>query len=92
MVDIVVSLTENEYKGLSYIAVDPQEWIENLAKARAAAAIQEIYEAEIVRMTNDPDVTSIPANKDVVVSQAVIKTAAERQSEFLLTLPVESAK
>lgn len=81
--EITINLTETEYKALAYIAVDPQEWIQNLAQARAAAAIQEIYDLEVQRMSNDPNVESIPADKNKVVLEANIKTAAQRHEDFL---------
>ena len=36
---------------------------------------------EVARMTADPDITSIPADKDAVVLAADIKSAAERNAE-----------
>ena len=44
-------------------------------------AIEEIYSAEIARMTDDPLITSIPADKEAVVLAADIKSAAERHAE-----------
>jgi hypothetical protein len=90
MVDITITITDAEMKALAYVAVDPQEWVENFTKNRAAAAMQEIYEAEIARMTDDPTITTIPASKDAVVADAKIKSAAERHAEFLATPPLRT--
>ena len=57
------------------------DWASNALKYRAGIAMDEIYAAEVARMTADPDITNIPADKDVVVLAADIKSAATRQAE-----------
>ena len=76
-----VSISDAEKKALEYIAVSVQDWIDNAVDNRARIAIDEIYNAEVARMTADPDITSIPADKDAVVLAADIKSAATRQAE-----------
>ena len=76
-----VSITDAEKKALEYIALSVQDWIDNAVNNRARIAIDEIYNAEVARMTADPDITTIPANKDAVVLAADIKSAATRQAE-----------
>jgi hypothetical protein len=88
MPDITITLTDNEMKALAYVAVDPVEWITNLTRTRAAAAEQEIYESEVMRMMNDPNITTMPATREEVISNADIKSAAERQAEFLAQPPI----
>lgn len=88
MPDITITLTNNEMKALAYVAVDPVEWITNLTRTRAAAAEQEIYESEVMRMMNDPNITTMPATREEVISNADIKSAAERQAEFLAQPPI----
>lgn len=87
MVDITITITDDEMRALEYAAVDPVEWITNFTKNRAAAAAQEIYENEVARMMADPDIKTIPADKDAVVRAANIKSAAARHAEFLATPP-----
>jgi len=41
----------------------------------------EIYNSEVARMTADPSITTIPADKDQVVLDADIKSAATRAAE-----------
>jgi hypothetical protein len=91
MVDITITITDDEMRALAYVAVDPVEWITNLTKNRAAAAVQEIYEQEVARMMADPTITSIPASKINVVRAAKIKSAAERHAEFLAAPPIPPA-
>ena len=75
------TLTDSEVKAMEYVAVSVQDWADNALHNRARIAIDEIYNAEVARMTADPDITSIPADKDAVVLAADIKSAATRQAE-----------
>tara|TARA_R110000823_G_scaffold107893_1_gene226916 strand:+ start:325 stop:594 length:270 start_codon:yes stop_codon:yes gene_type:complete len=76
-----VSITDSEKKALEYVAFSIQDWIDNAVDNRARQAIDEIYNEEVARMTADPDITNIPADKDTVVLAADIKSAATRQAE-----------
>ena len=76
-----VSISDAEKKALEYIAVSVQDWIDNAVDNRARISIDEIYNAEVARMTADPAITSIPADKDAVVLAADIKSAATRNAE-----------
>ena len=76
-----VSITDSEKKALEYVAFSIQDWIDNAVDNRARQAIDEIYNEEVARMTADPDITNIPANKNTVVLAADIKSAATRQAE-----------
>tara|TARA_R110000822_G_scaffold304504_1_gene429721 strand:- start:45 stop:311 length:267 start_codon:yes stop_codon:yes gene_type:complete len=75
------TLTNSEKKAMEYVAFSVQDWIDNAVDNRARQAIDEIYNAEVARMTADPDITSISADKDAVVLAADIKSAATRQAE-----------
>ena len=75
------TLTDSEKKAMEYVAFSVQDWIDNAVDNRARQAIDEIYNAEVARMTADPDITSISADKDAVVLAADIKSAATRQAE-----------
>ena len=79
--NITIELTAAQEKGLAYVALSPQEWAENAVHNRCRQAIDEIYNMEVARMTADPAITSIPADKDAVVLAADIKSAATRQAE-----------
>jgi len=82
-----VVLNEAQQKALEYVAVDPAEWIRNVVHNRCRMAIDEIYNAEVTRMTNDPNISAIPADKNAVVISADIKTAAQANEEALAELP-----
>lgn len=79
--NITITLTAAQEKGLAYVAASPQEWAENAVHNRCRQAIDEIYEAEVARMTADPSITSIPADKDAVVLAANVQTASQRSAE-----------
>ena len=81
MPDYTITLTDAEDKALRYVALDPQDWIDNAVHNRCRQAIDQIYAEEVERMTNDPDIASIPANKEHVVLDADIVSAADRQAQ-----------
>lgn len=65
--DVTISLTEAEYKALSCVTLDPQEWAENAIKERARIATEEIFQQEVARMLQDPTITEIPADRETVI-------------------------
>ena len=79
MASYTVELSDSEVKAMENIAYSIQDWIDNAIHNRARIAIDEIYDSEVARMTADPDITSIPADKNQVVLDADIETAKERQ-------------
>lgn len=81
--EYIINLTEAQNKALAYVALDPQEWIQNAASERARVAMEEIFQAEVERMLEDPNITEIPADREAVILAANIKSAAERQTELL---------
>ena len=72
-----ITLDDSEVKAMEYEVYSIQDWAENALKNRARKAKDKIYNSEVVRMTDDPDITSIPADIDQVVLDADIKTAKE---------------
>jgi hypothetical protein len=80
--EYTITLTDAEEKALSYVAYDPQEWIQNAASERARIAIEEIFQLEVSRMLADPTITEIPADREAVVLAANIQSAKERQDSF----------
>ena len=73
-----VSLTDAELKALAYVAYSPQDWIDNVVHERCRIAMEEIFVMEVARMVADPATTSIPADREQVVLDANITSAAER--------------
>ena len=77
-----IELNDAQIKALSYVAYDPQDWIQNAALARAYVAMEEIFQLEVGRMLADPTITEIPADREAVVLAANIQSAKERQDNF----------
>ena len=81
MTTYTTTLTDAEVKAMEYVAFSVQDWADNALQNRARIAMDEIYNEEVARMTADPTITSIPADKEAVVLAADIKSAAVRQAE-----------
>ena len=81
MTTYTITLTDAETKAMEYVAFSVQDWADNALQNRARIAMDEIYNAEVARMTADPTITSIPADKEAVVLAADIKSAAVRNAE-----------
>lgn len=80
-----ITLTDAELKALAYVALDPQDWIDNAVHERCRLAVEEIFTAEVTRMISDPSITEIPADREAVVLAADIKSAAQRHQEMIET-------
>ena len=72
---IIVKLNDVDEKCIRSFAADPEDWVNNFVQARVYAAKHEIYQNEVRRMTADPNIPTIPADMDLVVSQANIRYA-----------------
>ena len=81
MTTYTITLTDAQVKAMEYVAFSVQDWADNALQNRARIAMDEIYNEEVARMTADPTITSIPADKEAVVLAADIKSAAVRQAE-----------
>ena len=81
MTTYTITLTDAEVKAMEYVALSVQDWADNALQNRARIAMDEIYNEEVARMTADPAITTIPADKEAVVLAADIKSAAVRQAE-----------
>jgi hypothetical protein len=77
-----IELTDAEVKAMEYVTLSVQDWADNALKNRARIAVDEIYTAEVARMTADPAITSIPADKEAVVLAADIESAADRETRL----------
>lgn len=66
---ISFELSEVEEMALRYAAADPQEWMESFARHRASVAIEEIYQAEVARLTAE-GADAIPTSREKLVLEA----------------------
>lgn len=77
MATYTVTLSDAEDKALRAFAFSPQDWIDNAVHNRCRIAIDKIYAAEVARMTADPSIDSIPADKEAVVLAAYVVSMAD---------------
>jgi hypothetical protein len=89
MVDITVTLTATENKGLEYVAASVQDWIDNAATNRARIAVDEIVSLYTTRALDEG--VAIPAKRELIVADAFtrewVKTAAQRNIDAAAEAP-----
>jgi alkylhydroperoxidase/carboxymuconolactone decarboxylase family protein YurZ len=82
MPDIIITLTDTQYKGLQYAAADPQDWADNALTNRARIANDEIISMYTNRALDEG--VAIPATRELIVADAFTRgwaqTAAEAQA------------
>jgi len=66
--DITITLTDTEYKGLQSVAADPQQWVENAATNRARVAVDDIVRLYTNRALDEG--VSIPGTRDEIITDA----------------------
>ncbi len=79
MVKYIIELTDVEDKAFQYVAYSVKDWISNAAQNRARQAIDELYKQETDRMLKDPNIKSIPADKDEVIVNCKEPTTKEKK-------------
>ena len=82
--DYTITLTEAQSKALEYVALDPNEWINNSATCRSNNAIDEICALYTNhKLENNQPITVV--GKDAMVlaayEEGLIKTAVQRKEE-----------
>ena len=81
--DITISLTDTQYKGMQYITANPQEWAENAVLNRARIANDEIVSITVQHCLDNS--VQIPATREEIVAYAfdngIVKTGAQRAAE-----------
>lgn len=84
-VTLSVELTDAEWTALAHIAVDPQDWFQDMVKLRCKNTIHHIANEQIKKMLADPAVSTIPADKEAIFMSLVeageIKSAVEMNEE-----------
>lgn len=81
--NITITLTDTQYKGLEYAALSPEDWATNAVTERARIANDEIVKLVVEHCLNNGE--QIPTTREEIVAHGfacgVVKTAAERQVE-----------
>lgn len=75
-----ITLSEAENKALTYVAISPADWINNVVHERCRIAIEEIVAAEVQRKLSAGE--PITGSKDDIVMAAQIESAADRQARI----------
>lgn len=88
MPNITITLTDTQYKGLEYVAVSPEEWVDNVVTDRARIANDEIVNLTVKHCLDNG--VQVPATREEIVAYAfdneLIKTAEQRNAEFQAAL------
>lgn len=80
MIDYTVSLTEAENKALQFVAISPQDWIDNVVHNRARIAIDEISSLYLdYRMSNNLGIAATSKDEMVLAAfeEGVVVTMEE---------------
>lgn len=73
--EIIITLSEVEYKAMEIIAYDPVDWVQNVAQVRARSAIEEITNNIIQEKLERGD--PIQGTKNEIFMSEDIPTAKE---------------
>jgi hypothetical protein len=77
---LVIELSDAQYKALAHVAASPQEWVENAVHERCRIAIDEIVKREVDRKLAAGE--AINGSKEQIVLDADIETALERNARI----------
>ena len=81
--NITITLTETQYKGLEYASISPEDWADNAVTNRTRIAIDEIVDIYTKRALDEG--VQIPATRELIVADAFtrgwVKTAQQRNEE-----------
>lgn len=67
MRNIIFSITDNEQKVLDYNCPDPQDWIENAVRHVIDVVKDEIYELEVNRILENPNIATMINDKATII-------------------------
>ena len=81
MATYTITLSDAEDKAIHVVALDAQDWIDNVVHERCRIAIEEIVASEVQRKLAANE--TISGSKEDIVNAAPIKSAAERNAEAL---------
>jgi hypothetical protein len=83
MTQHTINLSDDESKAFAYVAVSPQEWLENMARERCRLASEEITRLVVDKclQAQQPIPNSVGAMIDLAYSEGWIETAAQRKAD-----------
>ena len=80
MTTYTITLSNAEDKALHVVALDAQDWIDNIVHERCRVAIEEIVASEVQRITAIGG--TISGTKEDIVNAAEVESAAQRQAKI----------
>lgn len=80
MSQYTITLSDAEDKAIHVVAVNAQDWIDNVVHERCRLAIEQIVADEVQRKLTAGE--TISGSKDDIVLAASVESAAERQARF----------
>lgn len=84
--DITITLTDTQYKGLQYAAVSPEDWAINAVTERCRIASDEIVDI-VVKHCLDNGI-QVPTTREEIVAygfdNSLVKTAEQRNAEAVV--------
>ena len=85
MMDITISLTDNEVKCLENDLLDIQEWVEQAVRNKVESCKSRLVQEWVPKLMNDESVATIPANESELISAIMVredyKTRVQRKLE-----------
>jgi hypothetical protein len=85
-----ITLSDAEEKALAFVAMSPDEWIQNAVHERCRCAIEEIVATEVQRKLAAGE--TISGSKDDIVMAANIESAVERNARMELEIAARIAE
>jgi len=89
MPNITITLTDTEMKGLEYVSVSPESWVENVATNRARQANDEIVQMYTNRALDEG--VQIPATRELIIADAFTRGWAQTAAEAQAALEAQQA-
>ena len=78
--NITITLTETQYKGLEYAALSPQDWADNAVTERCRIANDEIIQMYTSRALDEG--VQIPATRELIIADAFTRGWAQTAAEI----------
>jgi hypothetical protein len=76
--EITITISDVQKRALEHVMYDIQQWMQEAIEFRARIAAEELLQEETQRLIKDPNVKTIPANKDEIILNSLIETAKQR--------------
>lgn len=78
-----VTITDEQYKGMQYVAADPDVWVTNMVHARANSGMQDVQAVYIEYKTQRGEATAaggLDGHVNAAFNEKIVETAAQRNA------------